>query len=326
MLGTFHTAFADVRKVALAKTPAEVRATITRTAASAKINHINRRAENGDTTFEVSVNRNGVEREFVVANDGDLLSLEIGIEEVPLLARAAIRRVLGTNQIEHIDKITENEATLFQVSFERARQSREFTVGADGVMTRYEIDFAELPRAIRTTVQGQIATNQIERVDRTFEDGELNYDVQFTSNGSPRVLTVGTNAVLARIEVGLNETPAAVRQTVQAQLRGWKLGDIDKVFDEGEVTYEVDAKKGRAKREFTVDAGGKLLSEKIELAEVPAAARRVIEDKVGQGKITRIDRNHEDDGTLSFDIESKKDGKSFDFSVGADGKILEENQ
>src|SRR5947207_6532416 len=85
-----NTASADVRKVPLARVPAEVRNTISRTAGTAKINHIDRRAENGEVTFEVSISRNGNERDFVVSNDGELISVEIGLEEVPPLARASI--------------------------------------------------------------------------------------------------------------------------------------------------------------------------------------------------------------------------------------------
>jgi uncharacterized membrane protein YkoI len=320
----FEFTLADVRKVPLAKTPAEVRNTITRIAGAAKINHINQRTEADGTTFEVSITRGGAEREYVVSEYGELLSMEVGLEELPALARATIQRVMGTNHLERIDRMT-NDAVQFEVSFEMAKQSREFTVGADGVMTRYELNYLELPRIIRATVEKNIATNQIERVDRTFENGELNYDVQFTSNGYPRVLTIGTNAVLSRIEVGLNDTPATVRKTILAQLRGWKLGDIDKVIEEGEVTYEVDAKKGRGIREFTVGANGKLLSETVDLADIPEPARKTIQSKVGAGKITRIERSYEEDGTISFDVESKNGGTSFDFSVGADGTFLGEN-
>jgi len=319
------TVSADVRKVPLARVPPEVRNTITRIAGAAKINHVNRRAENGEVTFEVSINRNGVEREFVVSSDGDLLSVEVGLEEVPTLARASIQRVVGTNEIERIDKSTDHDGIEFQVSFDKAGQSREFTVSADGVMTHFEITYNELPRAIRANVEKNIATNQIERVDRTFEDGELNYDVQFKTNGETRVLTVGTNGELSRIEVGLNQTPDPVWKTIHAQLRDWNLGDIDKVLDGDEVTYEVDVKKGRVRREFIVALNGKVVSEKVELNDVPMPVRKTIEEKVGKGKIIRIDRNYEEEGKISFDIESKKDGKSFDFSVAENGDFLGEN-
>ena len=96
------TAAADVRKVALAKTPAAVRETITRLAAGAKINAITRRAEAGEVTFEVSLQRKGVEREFTVADDGELLAMEVGLEEVPPPARATIQRALGANTLESI--------------------------------------------------------------------------------------------------------------------------------------------------------------------------------------------------------------------------------
>jgi len=84
-------------------------------------------------------------------------------------------------------------------------------------------------------------------------------------------------------------------------------------------------KNGPAKRDFTIRADGKLLSETIALADVPEVARKTIQDKIGAGKLTRIDRNYGDDGKISFDVESKTGGKAFDFSVAADGIYLGEN-
>jgi hypothetical protein len=316
--------FAETHKVRLAQAPPAVKNTINQTLKGAKLNEIVRRVEDGETTFEITMTRGAVTRDFVVAPEGGLLSLEIGLEETPAAVRTMIQRVVGAGKIERIDKTLDDGKTSFEVSMERDGRSRDFTVSNDGVLTSYEMSFEELPALIRKTVQASIAANQIERVDRTFNSGELEYDVQFTTNGETRVLTVGTNGVLSRIEVGLKETPAAVRQAIQAQLRGWKLGDIDKTIEEGEVTYEVTAKKGRASREFTIDPNGKLLSETVELAEVPEAARKIIQGKVGSGKIARIERSY-DEGKVSFDVESKKDGKPFDFSVVADGTFLGEN-
>jgi uncharacterized membrane protein YkoI len=318
-------AFAETHKIRLPQAPTAVKTTINETLKGGKLKELLRRVEDGETTFEATMTRGAVTREFVIAPDGELLSLEIGLEETPAAVRAIIQRVAGTGKIERIDKTFEDGEASFEISMERDGKSRDFTVSSNGVLTRYEMSFEELPPLIRKAVQASVAVNQIERVDRTFDNGELDYDVQFTTNGETRVLTIGTNGVLSRIEVGLNEISVAVRKTIQAQLRGWKLGDIDKSIDEGEITYEVTAKKGRATREFTVDPNGKLLSETIELTDLPDAARKTIQNKVGIGKIARIERAYDEGGKVSFDIESKKDGKPFDFSVAADGTFLGEN-
>jgi uncharacterized membrane protein YkoI len=325
LLALSSQGLADTRKIQLAHAPSEVRQTITNVLKSAKLKELRRRTEHGETTFEATMTRNNLTREFVVATDGELLSMEIGLDEVPAAARGTIQRVAGKATIERIDRTVENGEPLYEVSMEHEGKSREFTVSVDGVMTRYEVDYAQLPLVVRRTVQANIATNQIERVDRTFEDGELNYDVQFTTNGEARVLVVGTNGTLSRIEIGLNQAPAEVQKAIRTHLRGWKPGDIDKVFDEGEVTYEVQAKKGRATREFVLDSGGKLVSEQIALTDAPVAVRRTIESKLGAGKLTRLDRYVEADGTIVFDVESKANGRSFDFSVGLDGTFLGEN-
>src|SRR5262245_38911594 len=69
--------------------------------------------------------------------------------------------------------------------------------------------------------------------------------------------------------VTLSELPAAAQKTVHSQLGKGKVGEIDKVVENGEVTYEVVLKKAK-ERTITVAEDGQLLDMEVFLNETPA--------------------------------------------------------
>jgi hypothetical protein len=72
-----------------------------------------------------------------------------------------------------------------------------------------------------------------------------------------------------------------------------------------------------------VGPNGNLLSVEINQSRVPPAAMRTIETRMGSGKILRINKSFEKImGVNPFEVEGRKDGKPFDFSVGPRGRFL----
>ena len=91
----------------------------------------------------------------------------------------------------------------------------------------------------------------------------------------------------------------------------------DKVTNEAEFTR--DGKDGAV----TVAANGALLSVKITLAETTGPAQTTILEKVGNGRILSVWKSLEKrENVFPFKVESMKDGKAFNFSVGPNGRFL----
>src|SRR5947207_9856071 len=111
---------------------------------------------------------------------------------------------------------------------------------------------ADLPAAAQKTVHQQIGQAQIAAIEKQTEDGETSYDIDFVRNGEERTLTVADNGMLLCIQVGLPELPAAVRKTINDQLKGASLDLIEKTFDDDEITYEVEINRGQTERSLTV--------------------------------------------------------------------------
>jgi VIT1/CCC1 family predicted Fe2+/Mn2+ transporter len=145
-----------------------------------------------------------------------------------------------------------------------------------------------------------------------------------TKDGQEREFTLDEDGTLARVEMGVGETPPAVQKTVAAQVGAGKLESIAKVIDDDGITYEAEMTTADGKeREFTVGPEGRLLSIEVALEELSAEVQKTIKEQVGAGKIEWIDKSFEMKKKVQpYEIEATKDGKPFNFSVGPKGRFL----
>ena len=135
--------------------------------------------------------------------------------------------------------------------------------------------------------------------------------------------SVTPDGKLNAMEVTLQETPVAVRKTIEARLANAKLEDIYHMFEEGTTSYYVEIRREGKLRDFSVAESGKLQSVQVFIAEMSAEVQKTINDKVGNGQILRVDKSFERrHDVLPYEIEARKEGKPFNFSVGPKGRFL----
>ena len=122
--------------------------------------------------------------------------------------------------------------------------------------------------------------------------------------------------------LALSETPAVVQKTINAQVGGGTLGDIDMTTDGGETVYDASLMATNGdERDFSVADDGTLLSIEVELAETPVVVQKTIRAQALGCELDSIDKNL-DDTAISYDVEVTKDGLENDFTVGDDGTLL----
>ncbi len=108
--------------------------------------------------------------------------------------------------------------------------------------------------------------------------------------------------------VALADLPAAVQQTMASESGNGKgrLGDIEKVSDDGETWYEATLIKGKGQqRNFSVAEDGKLQSYQVFLHEIPRrrrARRSGAQARAEKDRIGEIDRVP-DDGKLTYEVD-----------------------
>jgi hypothetical protein len=191
------------------------------------------------------------------------------------------------------------------------------------------VSLAEVPAAVQRTMQAESGSGQgkLGEIEKVTDDGETWYEATLVKPKGERSFSVAADGKLQSYQVFLHELPEAARKAIRAQARAEKdrIGEIDRVIDDGKTTYEVDLAKGGKEISFTVDEAGKLLYIDVPIEETPDAVQKTIRAKVADAVISSIEKNTSDEGgEVAYDVEAKKDGKKISFSVDADGKLMDD--
>ena len=123
-------------------------------------------------------------------------------------------------------------------------------------------------------------------------------------------------------KLALKDLPPAVQKTVEANLNGAEIKNINKETEKGVVQYEVESLLNGKHRDFDVDTKGALLGieEQTTIDAVPAAAKDGILKKVGGGKLARIESVSKPGQPMMYEAAyTDKNGKKHEVLVKADG-------
>jgi hypothetical protein len=124
----------------------------------------------------------------------------------------------------------------------------------------------------------------------------------------------------------VQDLPQAVQKTVQAELKGGEIKNIDKEKEHGVTQYEVETVLNGKHRDFEVDINGKLLvlEEETSIDSIPAAAKASILKKVADGKLGMVESFIRGGETLYEAAYTTKAGKKRELLVKADGSETKE--
>src|SRR5678816_3050924 len=95
----------------------------------------------------------------------------------------------------------------------------------------------QVPEAAQKTIRAQLGTAKLGEIERVEEDGDVTYEITLTKEGGERDLTVAEDGTLLSIEVTLEETPLPVQKAIKTQVAQGTLDNIEKTFEDGDVTY-----------------------------------------------------------------------------------------
>ena len=263
---------------------------------------------------------------MTIAALADDPSMTVALSETPATVQNTIQTQTAGGNLGDIDKVPGDMTTYDVELTSKDGQERDFSVSENGALLSVEVSLADTPRAVQKSINTLLASKgDLESIDKNLDDSEISYDVELTTtNGQEKEYTLADDGALMSMEVALNETPDAVQKTIAMQLNGGKLEDIDKVFDDAEISYEVKTTKPDGhQKNFTVETNGILSSVEVALEETTPAAKKTITNQISDGRILQIDRSFlKKKGVFPYEVEGLKDGKPFDFSVGPKGRFL----
>ena len=106
--------------------------------------------------YRVELTKEGSDRSFTVDDDGKLCRLQISLEKAPDTVQAGIRQQLGDGKLVQIDKVSGEEGTTYEVEITKAGRDREFTVNANGELTRVEFFLEETPASVQKAIRARL--------------------------------------------------------------------------------------------------------------------------------------------------------------------------
>ncbi|HEX3624004.1 MAG TPA: hypothetical protein VH280_01115 [Verrucomicrobiae bacterium] len=263
---------------------------------------------------------------FAASVASALADESIALSNTPAAVQKTIQSQVVDGKIGGIFKRAEDLDTVFDVELTaKDGFERDFTVAQDGTLLSVEVTLAEIPAEVRQTIKSELNGSGPDSIDKNVDDADVSYDVEGPGNdGKPIDFTVDEDGTLISRQVALTDTPQAAQKTIADQLGGGKISTIDENFDDDGTNFDVTVTESDGSESgFNVATDGTLVSKEVSLDEVPARARATVKNHIGDGTILRVDRSFEKrDNALPFEVEGRKDGKPFDFSVAPRGRFL----
>jgi hypothetical protein len=197
-------------------------------------------------------------------------------------------------------------------------------LAASGSANSPVAELRALPPAVVQTIGANSHGRTVSNVQRADDNGEVSYDIETTSgDGEQWGMTVAEDGTLQSIDLAPAEIPSGVQAVINVQVGRGTLEGVAKQFDDGETTYLAGiASPDGNERDFTFAHDGTLLSEEMDLDELPPGVRTAVNAEVGQGKLEGIDKNF-DDGQITYEATmTTSAGQERDFSISGQGVLL----
>ncbi len=132
---------------------------------------------------------------------------------------------------------------------------------SDGVSVRID----DVPAEVRQTLEREAGGAKIESLVRTTEDGQEVYEAELTKNGRATELEILPTGLVYKVEEQMSpaELPDAVLDTVQREVPTGKITGVDREFQNGRTTYEIDVELQLHEWELVVMPDGTLVSKEV---------------------------------------------------------------
>jgi uncharacterized membrane protein YkoI len=248
----------DYKGPALADLPEPAQKAIKEQLGDGKLVRIEESVKDEQAYYRVELTKAGSSRSFTVDDEGKLCRLQVSLEEAPDTVQAGIRQQLGDGKLVQIDKVSGEEGTSYEVEITKGERDREFTVNANGELTRMEFFLEETPASVQKAIRARLGSGRLGEIHRVVDKGQTTYRVEMTRHRKAMPFTVSSAGKLISAVVSLGETPTAVQRTIRGQVGNGYLDEVQWTVDEDEVNYDVTFTKADESKDFTVLANGKL--------------------------------------------------------------------
>jgi hypothetical protein len=129
-------------------------------------------------------------------------------------------------------------------------------------------------------------------------------------------------------QMKITDLPPATQKALRERSGGAKIEGVSKETVQGKTVYEVELLAGALAKSLVFDADGQVIAveEQVAFDSLPPAVRAGIEKQAGDGKIVRVMSVKKGDEIAAYEARLKTKGKLTEIKVGADGKLIREDE
>jgi uncharacterized membrane protein YkoI len=179
------------KEVFLEELPARIQKTIGTTSGDNNLASIHQTTdEKGKTNYDVEVARAGVTRDFTVAANGTLTSIQVFLNETPSVVQKTILETVGGGTLGDITKSVEDGEISYDVEMTKDGRKRGFSVGTDGELESIQVFVQETPEGVQKTIHDQLKDGKIKEINKETDDEKSVFVVTMTQDGKTRDLTI----------------------------------------------------------------------------------------------------------------------------------------
>ncbi|EDY19453.1 hypothetical protein CfE428DRAFT_3138 [Chthoniobacter flavus Ellin428] len=248
-------------RVSLEETPPAVRAAIAKEIGGDKLKEVAKSFDDG-VAYDVTVNRNGRDRDFSLRENGQISRVEVSLAEIPPIVQKGIQHVIGTGSITSIDRTVEDDRTQYNIDWKASDgTAHAFSLLENGSMKSVRVALEETPPAVNAAIVPEVGSGKLKEIARSFDDNAVTYDVTFVRDGRERDFTVTEAGKLERRQLFLEELAAAAQGTIKRVTAKGMILRIDQMFNQkkGGFHMEVESLVDGKQYDFNVGQNGLFL-------------------------------------------------------------------
>lgn len=126
----------------------------------------------------------------------------VSMDSVPAPVAAAIKAEAGEGKVAKIEKSNEDGETTYEATIKKSGKSREVSFSPAGKMVGEEavVSEAEIPEAVKATIEKTSPGTPLTKVERVQEKGETSYEVVVQMKGKKKEIEISEKGKLMGTE------------------------------------------------------------------------------------------------------------------------------
>ncbi len=156
------------------------------------INDIEKVHDGDEITYDVEITRDGKTRDFTVDGKGQLVEMQMFLEELPAALQDAIKKASASGTMGDIYKTIDEGDVSFDVDVQSSGKTRTLSFDASGQFLSEEEDIAlsQTPAAVQKSLGGQMAGAKLASLSKVTEDGKITYEAELLKAGKSQYVVV----------------------------------------------------------------------------------------------------------------------------------------